>query len=705
MSFAPSFVAVPVPAGSHFQLADLLRIVHRRRALIRNVAAATVALAIAVVAILPTRYSSSASLMLDSRKNNVTDISAVLSQLPTDPSSIQNQIQILTSRELASHVIAKLRLYDDPEFNPSLKPGAVGSFVKALDPRSWFARDKPDGSAGARDAIVDNFLKHVSVDSQGLSTTLTVTFTARDPARAAFIANALVDTYIEDQVDAKRAIGNRTTAWLLTRTQQLADQVQADEAAVQRYKAENNLNETSDGTSFADQQISAISNQLVLAKADLAQKQATNDRVTALIKAGDTADVSQILASPLIVQLRTQQAALIAQESDLSTRYGPLHPKMVAIQTQKKDLQDKIATEVSRLAGSISNDVVVARAQVGSLQASLAQAEKQAAAQNLVRVKLKALEANAQSTRTMYEAFVTRLRETQDQDVIQNPDAHVISRAPVPSAPSSPKRMLIVGASIPAGLLLGLLAALLAERFAAPAPVPVSPAQAFRSAPAAARRHPPVLAQIRGLCDARAATAVLDLPGSPFAQAIGRLLTTLRRASAGGTVVCVTSPDRAGQGFLAAALARAASRSGLRVAVIDADLQQPALAQILGVAPAEAGLVELLSGSASGAQAFRRDPRSRAQMIAPLRPASDAERILASARLADFLARLRKSFDIVVVNAPPLASGAGVSSLHGLSSALVVVGRAGSLGEPACSRAIAALQKRRGAAIGLVVAG
>jgi receptor protein-tyrosine kinase len=170
-------------------------------------------------------------------------------------------------------------------------------------------------------------------------------------------------------------------------------------------------------------------------------------------------------------------------------------------------------------------------------------------------------------------------------------------------------------------------------------------------------------------------------------------------------VVCVTSPDRAGQGFLAAALARAASRSGLRVAVIDADLQQPALAQILGVAPAEAGLVELLSGSASGAQAFRRDPRSRAQMIAPLRPASDAERILASARLADFLARLRKSFDIVVVNAPPLASGAGVSSLHGLSSALVVVGRAGSLGEPAYSRAIAALQKRRGAAIGLVVAG
>ena len=403
---------------------------------------ATVALAVAVVALLPTLYSTSASVMLDTRKNNVTELSAVLSQLPTDPSSLQNQIQILESRDLAAEVIGKLKLYDDPEFNHALKPGAGDAAFKLVDPRNWFRGAAAVDEGPERDKIIDAFSRNLSVATEGLSTTLTVTFTSRDPEKAALIANALVDTYIQDQVDAKRAVGDRTTAWLLNRTHQLALQVQADEAAVQRYKAANNLNETSEGTSFADQQISAISNQLVLAKADLAQKQATSDRVAALVKAGDTADVSQILASPLIVQLRTQQATLISQESELSTKYGPLHPKMAAIQTQKKDLQDKIATEVNRLAGSISNDVVVARAQVGSLQASLAQAEKQAGAQNLTRVDLKALEANAQSTRTLYEAFVTRLRETQDQDVIQNPDARVISRAPVPNAPSSPKRML-----------------------------------------------------------------------------------------------------------------------------------------------------------------------------------------------------------------------------------------------------------------------
>jgi len=46
-------------------------------------------------------------------------LSSVLSALPTDPSSVQNQIQVLSSRDLARRVIGKLKLYDDPEFNPA----------------------------------------------------------------------------------------------------------------------------------------------------------------------------------------------------------------------------------------------------------------------------------------------------------------------------------------------------------------------------------------------------------------------------------------------------------------------------------------------------------------------------------------------------------------------------------------------------------
>ena len=73
----------------------------------------------------------------------------------------------------------------------------------------------------------------------------------------------------------------------------------------------------------------------------------------------------------------------------------------------------------------------------------------------MARVQLQALESNATSTRTMYEAFVQRLRQSQNLDEVQTPESRVISSAPVPLYPSGPKRTLIVAASIPLGLLLG----------------------------------------------------------------------------------------------------------------------------------------------------------------------------------------------------------------------------------------------------------
>ena len=142
----------------------------------------------------------------------------------------------------------------------------------------------------------------------------------------------------------------------------------------------------------------------------MAEKQAILARAQALVQSGNAADISQIVASPLIVQLRTEQAGLTQQQAELSTQFGPRHPKMIAIRSQIHELDEKISQEVARITGSIANDVAVARAHVGSIQASLGRVEKQAGGDDLARVKLNALEANVASTRTMYKSFVSRLR-------------------------------------------------------------------------------------------------------------------------------------------------------------------------------------------------------------------------------------------------------------------------------------------------------
>ena len=658
---ASTFVSTAsAPAEAACSYADFLRVLDERRSLIRNITLAVCALTLLVLLYLPTLYSSSAVVMLDQRKNNVADLSSVLSALPTDPSSVQNQIQVLSSRDLAERVIGKLRLYDDPEFNPALNGNGapdIGDFVRLLNPANW----GPSRRARAdyeRDASVSTFLRRLDVSALGLSTSITVTFASRDPAMAALIANTLADTYTEDQVDSKVAAARKATQWLTDRMHQLAQQVQAGESAIAQYKAAYNLVDSAQGNSLVGQQLVAINALLVAAQSDLAEKKANYDRVQALVRSGNTADVSQVVASPLIVQLRSQEGYLIRQEADLSARYGPNHPKMIAIRTQKRDLESKVAQEAARVADSIASDLEVARAHVGSIEASLARVEKQAAGDDISRVKLNALEANLASTRTMYESFVTRLRATQDQDDIQNPESRVISRAPIPTAPSSPHRVLFFAASIPAGLLLGVLAALLAERFQTPLPRQPSRPLVDRTAPVMARAAPtlpPVLGELPATSDMRAADFVVDNPGALYSRAMAALLSRMTPGLCGrGRVVAFTTPGSdAGKSVIALGLARVAAGQGLRTVLLDGDFCRPAIAPAAGYRSIPAGIVELLGGSAPLSLALLRDPRSAAFLLSAARPTRAAQALWTSPKMAELLSYFRQNCDLVIIAAAP----------------------------------------------------
>ena len=652
-----------------FGMADLVRVIRARRGLILRWALAVIGLTVIVLAVWPTSYMASAVVMLDERRNNVTAQSQVLSDLPTDAASLQNQIQILTSRDLAAEVIGKEKLYDDPEFNAALSGNPFANWDDLLHPSKWFAAG---GAETGRDAIIDSVLRHLKVDEQGLSTTFTVGFSSRDAQKSARIANAFVQAYVADQLRTKYEAAQKTTQWLQNRVAQLAKQVQSAEAAVQDYKAKHDLNEGAEGVSLADQQMAAVNGQLVAARADLAQKEAVAARVKALVDSGHAADVSQAVDSPVIVALRGQEATLIQQESDLTARYGPKHPKLLAVQQQRRDLETKIAQEVDRIAGSLANDVAVAKANAASLEASLNGAEKVAGTQNEAKVELKALESNAASTRDMYESFVTRLRETQDQEAIQLPDARVLSPAPVPVYPSSPKRLLIFAASIPAGLLIGLLMALMAERMG------WQTQRVYRYAPQRAqptRIRAPVLAQMQDASAPRAADYVYDWPNSAFAQSLNGLMQRLATPQRGARprivgITCATQEPA--KDNIAMGLARVASRAGWRVVAMDGDLYRANLGRAVGYDRVNGGLLDALARKTPLSRSFVKDPRSNVLMLCA-HPVSNAAPVAASPQMAQLLSHLRQSCDLVIVDCPPALSGSDARVFAKMADMMLVV--------------------------------
>ncbi len=191
------------------------------------------------------RYTASAKVMLDTRRNQTVDIQSVLSGLSSDAATVLSEMEVLSSRTLMDRLVRQLGLIDDPEFNGTLRPPG---FVSAtLHPRNWLpeawlaAISGPDAErdlspsekearikAGVVDAVIEKF----AISPVRRSYVISLAFTSEDPRMAALATNALADLYIVDQLEAKFEATRRATTWLSDRLGGLRSKVVNSEKAL-----------------------------------------------------------------------------------------------------------------------------------------------------------------------------------------------------------------------------------------------------------------------------------------------------------------------------------------------------------------------------------------------------------------------------------------------------------------------------------------
>jgi succinoglycan biosynthesis transport protein ExoP len=693
---------VPPPeagASGRFELKDIVGVLRVRRGIILGTTIAVLALAAVVVFQLTPVYTARALVMLEQRQTKVVDVEAVLSGLPTDQASVENQVQLLRSYNLLSRVVDKLQLDRDPEFNPppaggkgwrSILSGLFGAEPVSLVTEQQAAQER-------REAIVDRIRGGLTIAAQGRSTTIQIGFSSSSPGKAARMTNAIAEAYVEDQLNAKLEATQAATKWLADRVQELEPQVLAAETAVQRYKAEHSLTETVAGDSVAGQQLAQVNGQLIGARSDLAEQEARLSRVDELRKSGRSADVSQVVASPLIAQLRGQEAELIRQEAELSSRYGPRHPQMLDVQNQRRNLKSKIDEEVQRVVETVSNEVAIARSRVNSLQGSLGQLTNVSTGEARARVRLGELESSAKSTRSRYEALLTRLKETQSQQDIQAPDARVITPADIPDGPSFPNKRLTLAAAGMGGLFLGLLFAVLAEQLDA----------GFRSASQVERMTGmPVLSVLPDVRRGLPADAIIDKPLGAFTEAVRgvELGIRLSRVDRPPKVIVVTSsvPDE-GKTTVAVSLARLAAASGKKVVLVDGDLRRPGVAATFRLSK-ESGVIDVLSGGKPLSACMTKDPRSEARIVPAAGGAKNPADLLGSLAMEKLIHELAATHDLVIIDAAPILPVNDTRVLARVADTMLFVVRWEKTSRDAVLRAVRVLSEMNMPVAGIVLA-
>jgi succinoglycan biosynthesis transport protein ExoP len=669
-------------------------------------------------------YTAVATMLIDSRKTQFLQQQPSTNDSELDSATVESQLRVLKSDNVALAVIRNLSLNTDREF---AGPPNVGSEYDEM-----------------RRALVA-FESRLNVSRDGLSYVIQVTFRSYDPEKAAKIANAVVDAYITDQLDAKYQSTLRASAWLQDRIRELRDQATAGEQAVVDYQRDHNINMVdAAGKSTSEQRLAELNSQLLIARSQTAESRARLDRIKAVLSSDSVgavdATVADSLKNEVVTKLRSQYLDLASKQSDWAARYGADHLAVVNLRNQMAEIRAAIVDELRRIAETYKSDFEIAKQHTDETQKEYDDAVAQAQRNNQDQVVLSDLQSKSKTYRALYENFLQRYMESVQQQSFPITEARLISPALRPLQKSAPKTLLTLAISACVGIIIGLGIGILRDLWdrvfrtteqvekslnapcitlvphlkeaaplisAADTRTPALQDTALKDSGQAgsgnaAEATSPVTSSSadliektvdqsgRGLVkdpvsprtlvrDGNVLWTTIDLPFSRFAEAMRtvKVAVDLNDIVKSHKVIGFTSAlPNEGKSTLAAGLALLIAQAGGRVILVDCDLRNPSLTQTLAPS-AKAGFMEVIAGKATIEDViWWSDPKTNLTFLPAVLKSRVAHtnELLASNATKNLFDELRKRYEYIIVDLSPLAPVVDVRiTAHFIDSYICVV--------------------------------
>lgn len=640
---APTMAEPPpfawLPAGLAFLRRNML--------LIGGSAALLLAGGLVLVALSPSQYTATTTLVIDSRRPHPVRAQPLTLDAQSENVFVESQVELLRGAGTLRAVVERLALDRDPRFwNPDAPQGLMQQLRAGA---STLLRGAPntEGLAPgdeARASAARLLGRELSVRRVGMTAVVEIGFTSPSRRLSADVANAVAAAYIEDQLGGNAETTRRAGDWLEVRIRELRGNAVAADRAVQEYKAANNIVDIGPAL-LSDQELTETVELVAAARARFAEAAARAQRIEeatpdAVLRGSPVqGSVAEALQNPVITRLRQQFLDGSRREAELSVRHGANHGAAVLLRSEMAELQRAIQNELGRIAEVHRSERRVAEENMRGMEAQLAQLSAAATRTNIERSELRSLQSTADASRAIFENFLQRYTQAMQDQSYPIADARVMARAIPPLERSKPKPLIILAAALTAGLMLGVGLAILHDALDGRVRTPEQLAEA------AGAPRVWLVEESRRLRLPDGAHEAVAQPASAIAQAVQGVRGTVARLSARGAAIKVVGVAGAvageGASLFAANLAHAVAASGRRVALVLWD----------------------------GAREAAADGHTGLRVVAMPSGNWRAAAIL--------MAELRQAHDLVVLDMPPLNGIGGAVALHDMLDGTVLVARWG----------------------------
>ena len=591
---------------------------------------------------------------------------------------LQTQAEVLKSRAVAQRVVADLKLAEHPEFQP--QPSALKQWVSAILARP--SAETPE-KASLEAAVFRQHAAQLRIEPVRLSQLIKVSFDARDPELAAAVANATARAYVQSDLEARQTANEDAGQLLAGRLAGLKAALDASERAVQAYREREGLLDSKSTVLGGNaRQLDELIHHFAQARARRIEVEQAYNQARSGQAAGNES-LPAVFKSYSVQRAKDAEAEAERKIAELTEHYGPEHPKLIMARSELRAIKENTARQMRLSVASIAREYEAARANEQSLQNSLAQAKSAIQGVNRKEMDLGVLEQEAAANRQLYQAYLSHSKESSVTKDAQVAHARLIDQAVAALLPTWPAKTPIITIVTSVSLFLGVLGALLMQRFGNTVRTSVDVEQKLRQPFLAALPAVRSKVEVRKLFDAEANQGVgkrsaLDPEYWLYAESICTASTSLLLSGLVGRpkILTVTSCVR-GEGKSTFAMSFACSQARTsRVLLIEGDMREPCIAKAMKVPPEQKGLADLLVGAATLEETELHIEGIGVTLIVAGASVSKPLDLLTSEEFRSLLAKLADRYDIVVIDSPPVQAVSDALVLARRSTGVVFIVKA-----------------------------
>ena len=568
---------------------------------------------------------------------------------------LKTQIDILKSRGLAQRVAQRLNLAASPRFFV-----AQGS-----------SAPKPEaGKAVAADKLIKLLDKSLVVDLPRDSRIASIRFTSANPELARDIANAYASELIKSNLQRKFDSSAYARDFIANQLAEVKQRLEESERNLNGYARSAGLIRMPDAKEANGQNSGGSVTTASLIQLNAAANEAKAKRLSIearwrSVSNGPLLSATEIVSNAGISALLAQKATISEALQSEKARHLDDYPTVRAKQSELAVIDQQIAASATSIRNAIKAEYAAAQSAETELAAQVNHLKSETLSEQDKNVQYRLIEREVDTNREVYAGLLQRYKELNASSGISLSNVSIIDYADAPIKPSSPDLVSNVLIGLVLGLGLALVVVFAREQFddTVHTPEEMEAKLGLRLlglVPLVRKGNPE-----RALADSK----------SSLNEAYNSLRGTLLYSAKGGLpqVIQVTSAQPAeGKTTTSVALAIGFARIGRSVLLIDADMRRPAVHRHFDSDNAR-GLSDVLAGDATLADVvFAGGTQGLSVVTAGPVPDSPSE-LLAGTRCEHLLQEAAKSYDLVLIDSPPVLGLADAPLIGALADGVLFV--------------------------------